>query len=62
VAFLSEIKMKSIWQPYVKSAKDDWTGVTDPTKRKRIQDRLAQRARRKFLSPTQLGYSQKLIR
>lgn len=29
-------------------SKDDWHAVTDTKKRKQIQDRLAQRARRKY--------------
>lgn len=33
---------------------DDWQNVKDAKKRKQIQDRLAQRARRKSLSYTQL--------
>jgi hypothetical protein len=32
----------------IQPEEDNWHGVTDPKKRKQIQDRLAQRARRKW--------------
>lgn len=38
--------MESIWLPHVQSDNDKWTGVTDEKERRRIQNRLAQRARR----------------
>lgn len=33
------------------SKKDDWSDVTDPDERRRIQNRLAQRKYRKWLPP-----------
>jgi hypothetical protein len=33
---------------------DDWHSVTDPKKRKQIQDRLAQRARRRYSSSSRV--------
>ncbi|RSL67064.1 hypothetical protein CEP53_003192 [Fusarium sp. AF-6] len=35
------------WQPYILGAEDDWSEVRDSSQRKRIQNRLAQRARSK---------------
>lgn len=32
-------------------AEDHWAGITDPRERRKIQNRLAQRAYRKFLIP-----------
>ena len=36
-------------RPPVESRYDNWYGVVDPKERKRIQDRLAQRARRRLI-------------
>jgi hypothetical protein len=35
----------------IKPVEDEWFGVQDSKKRKQIQDRLAQRARRKYTVP-----------
>ncbi|KAJ3527150.1 hypothetical protein NM208_g10847 [Fusarium decemcellulare] len=41
--------MSEKWQPYILGAEDDWSEVRDSGQRKRIQNRLAQRARRAAL-------------
>jgi len=46
--------MENTWLPHIRSPSDSWVGVVDGEKRRRLQNRLAQRARRMraALAPT----------
>jgi hypothetical protein len=37
--------MEEVWKPFVRTTGDDWTNVVDAAERKKIQNRLSQRAR-----------------
>ncbi|KAI8718286.1 hypothetical protein NCS52_00606900 [Fusarium sp. LHS14.1] len=45
--------MSDKWQPYIRGAEDDWSEVRDSGQRKKIQNRLAQRACRANLKARQ---------
>ena len=40
--------MESIWRSFILSEKDDWTKTKDPAERRKIQNRLSQRAKRVY--------------
>lgn len=55
-----KVNMDPMWTPYIQSPeRDDWRGIEDAGLRKRVQNRLAQRAHRKQFPkpPTILGMS-----
>jgi hypothetical protein len=46
--------MRETWTPFLLGPEDDWSKVANGEDRKRIQNRLSQRARSKYYTPMTL--------